>query len=245
MTLQRWDKSCAEGVPRVLKQWAVPVGIAPSGSVGSNGALTLGTALPVTYDSGIWLYFPAGAIAVGSAAGLYWCRMGSTTAGTVYNTVLNGSQEVPYIPPTDVPFVTTGPGAYTGVTSTVTVATAIVPGGAIGPNGTLLVQDVKAATNSAAGNKVVGVSLGGSSIGDKSIVNTSTNLHRSVQNRGRQDRQIAERSNQSSPGYEASADFSRQAVDTSANQPFRITLLVETATNFLILETARVSVVSG
>ncbi len=145
---QRQYRSPFAGMPIILKQWAVPAGIAPSGSIGNNGALTLGTALPFAYP-GVWLYLPADAIAVASAAGWYWCKMTSTTVGTVYNTVLDGITQVPYRPATDVPFVTTGPGAFTGVTSTVRLLDVTIPGGMMRRNGRAVTQFLRSNNNSA------------------------------------------------------------------------------------------------
>lgn len=54
-----------------LHQSAVPVGIAPSGTMGANGSVTLGTALSVVYSVGVFLYYPASAAYTASAAGFY------------------------------------------------------------------------------------------------------------------------------------------------------------------------------
>lgn len=119
-------------VPYIAAQWGVPSGVAPSGVIANNGALTLGTALSRVYSGGLFLAFPAGAIEAGSAAGSYWCVMSSTTAGTIYNNALNG---IPAIPAALVPFVTVGPGAYGGRTDEVNVGSFTLPGGSLGPNG--------------------------------------------------------------------------------------------------------------
>ena len=129
--------SAMGAAPYVLAQWSVPSGVAPTGSVAANGALTLGTALSTTYSGGIWLNFPAGAAYAGSAAGSYWCVMTSTTLGTIYNVQLGAT--VPFIPVNPAAIVAAGPGAYTGVTTTQTCASVIVPGGAMGPNGMIRV----------------------------------------------------------------------------------------------------------
>lgn len=115
-------------------QFGTPSGIAPTGAMGNNGALTLGTALPAVY-SGIYLYFPANAIFAGSAAGSYWCEMTSTTAGTVYNNLLAGIPAWVNFP---TQFVSTGPGAYTGEAGSVTLATYTLPADSLGPTGRLI-----------------------------------------------------------------------------------------------------------
>jgi len=93
---------------------------APSGTIDvTTGVLTLGTALSNTYLMGqsnkYYMYFPAGAW-TGSTSGWYYVTMSSTTSGLVYsNTYTTGNPVVPTSPT----LVTTGAGAYTGVTAAV------------------------------------------------------------------------------------------------------------------------------
>ena len=87
----------------------IPFVLPASGSVGNNGALTLGVALDRTYAR-CYMYFPANAIFSGSSAGWYWTVMSSTTAGVIYNNkYTSGYPEIP----TTAGFTTTGPGAFT------------------------------------------------------------------------------------------------------------------------------------
>ena len=105
------------------------------GSFGNNGALTLTTALPLTYP-GAFMYFPVNAIGAGVAAGWYWVVMSSASAGTVYNTIYTGGQ--PSVPSAPFAFVTTGPGAYTqSVGSTIAGIQYTVPAGVLGISGGL------------------------------------------------------------------------------------------------------------
>jgi hypothetical protein len=94
-----------------LLEIAVPLMLPSSGTFGNNGALSGIAATDTALVNG-YLYFPAGAIFAGSAAGLYYTVMSSTTAGTVYNNVYSGLGQ-PTIPASPTPFVCTGPGAYT------------------------------------------------------------------------------------------------------------------------------------
>ena len=129
-------------VPLILPQWAVPTGIAPSGTVGANGAVTLGTALAAAYSGmGLYLYFPAGAVYSGSPAGSYWVVMSNTTAGTVY---CNLQGALPIAPATAalLPVIDAGPGVYTGATTVITLATLTVPGGIMGANGQLTTDEI-------------------------------------------------------------------------------------------------------
>jgi hypothetical protein len=125
------------GVRWALAASAVPTGLAPTGTVGANGAITLGTALNLTYSAGIYLYFPAGALFSGSAAGSYWCVMSSTTVGTAFNNVQGA---IPLVPTTTTAIVDAGPGAYTGQTTAVTVFTKTLVGGTMGGYGQLLIN---------------------------------------------------------------------------------------------------------
>lgn len=134
----------------LIDQSSVPVGIAPTGAVAANGALTLGTALPATYSSGIWLYLPAAAAYTLSPAGIYWCVMTSTTEGTIYNNLLTG---VPTIPTSLTAIVDArGSTAYTGATTEVALITVAVPGGVVGANGSIK-MDFEGSHLSSAGAK--------------------------------------------------------------------------------------------
>lgn len=92
-----------------LLHTAIPFILSASGSMGNNGAVTLGVALDRVYPR-CYMYFPANAIFAGSLAGWYWTVMSSTTVGTVYNnTHTSGYPAIPTV----AGFTTTGPGAYT------------------------------------------------------------------------------------------------------------------------------------
>jgi hypothetical protein len=140
------------GVPVKLSQWAVGVFMAPTGTMGNNGAVTLGTALDRTYSEGIWMYFPAGAVAAGvpASATFLWTVMSSTTAGTVYNSTFDGLS-IPTVGTTTA-YVTTGPGAYAGVTAATVAITMTVPANTLGATGKLE-GNWGAHHNGAAGNK--------------------------------------------------------------------------------------------
>lgn len=96
-------------IPYILAQCNVPIGIAPTGTMAANGAITLGTALNTTYSGGLWLYLPAGAAYAGSLAGFYWTVMSSTTLGTVYNNTYT-----PGTDPVDIPASPTAISAWAG-----------------------------------------------------------------------------------------------------------------------------------
>jgi hypothetical protein len=118
--------------PVILSQSGIPVLIPSSGNIGNNGALSGLTALPVAMAA-CFMYFPAGAIAAGSAAGLYFVAMDTTSSGTIYNNTY--AQGAAAAPQKLVPFVTVGPGAYVQTTAEVNLRQVTVPGGSMGPNG--------------------------------------------------------------------------------------------------------------
>lgn len=143
--------SDATGVPVKIAQWGVPVILASSGTMGNNGAVSGMTALPTTYSGGAWLYLPANAIQAGSSAGFYWFVGSSTTAGTVYNSTWDGSG-IPAIGTTTA-FVTTGPGAFTGIaTGEFAIATLTIPANTLGASGQAILNFMLA-NNTAAGAK--------------------------------------------------------------------------------------------
>lgn len=134
-------------VPQTLGQSHIPFVLVSSGTMGNNGVLSGITALPTTYPSA-YFYFPAGAIASGSAAGFYYGVCSSTTAATIYNNTYTSG--TPQIPNTPTPFVTTGPGAYTQTTgSNIAAYTLVIPGNTIGPNGSIWLVGSRSNNNSA------------------------------------------------------------------------------------------------
>jgi hypothetical protein len=130
-------------------QTNIPFFVAPSGTMGNNGAVTLNTPIP-TGGSGVYLNFPVGAIYAGSAAG-WWCAVidttcvvGGCTQGHVYaNTPTfaapgSGLPSILTFPYTSgqpyncygvgTPITAAGPGVYTGVTAAVNGPTYTIPG---------------------------------------------------------------------------------------------------------------------
>jgi hypothetical protein len=138
-------------------QVGTPIGIAPTGTVAANGAVTLGTALSSTYLAGLYLYYPAGAAYAGSVAGFYWTVMSSTTVGTIFD---NRASSVPTPPAANTAIVAAGPGAFTGDTTKRTALTATVPGKLLGRNGQLYLHYEFSYLNSA-GTKTFELSFDG------------------------------------------------------------------------------------
>lgn len=223
-----------------LFEFAVPIGIPSSGSIGNNGALTGITALAQTYSGGIYLYFPANAIAAGVAAGFYYCIMSSTTAGTIYNVVL--SSGVPTVVSAPTAFATTGPGAYVQSTAAQTALTLAIAGNTIGATGHLVIDNAFAISNSAQAKSVSGL-LGGSALYTLGpSAQDSFVIYRRVANRGVTNAQVTTSLASSAAGGAAVAP-TYTAVDTTISQNFTLTLQLNAtpASNWIVLEALRIT----
>lgn len=161
------------GVPTIFSKSGIAFELAPTGTMGNNGAVTMGTAFPRTYSNGVWVKYPAGAVAAGvpAAAAWLWTVMSSTTVGTVYNSTYTvGTPTLG----TTTAYVTTGPGAFTGVTGAQTAVSLTLPAGAMGANGQLLGHARFIPSNNA-GAKVVNVNFGSTDlVGAVSIASTQS-----------------------------------------------------------------------
>lgn len=217
----------------LLGLFSVPVGIACDGTVGANGALTLGTATPVNFSTyqGIWLYLPAGAAYVGSAAGFYWCVMSSTTAGTIYNNTYTPGVDSGAPPSSPTAIAASGPGAYTGVTTEVTAFSVTVPGGLMCRTSHLQINGWSANNNSG-GTKTVRMSFGGTTIVSPALTtNQSTRISTKVVNAG----SVAK---QSMAATQADGTASGNgtvigSANTASNQSANMTLQLGTSTDLI------------
>ena len=238
MTWPNNNTGLPAGIPRALASSVIPVGIPSSGTVGDNGALTLTTALARTISDGAYFYFPAGALFAGSAAGLYWTVMSSTTAGVVYNNTYSSGD--PAVPATLTPIAATGPGAYTQTTAEVFLRQTLVAAGTLGVNG-MLRNTFKFTFPSSAGNKTLSVKLAGIAL--YSRVRTTSVLENSMltlMNRGRLDRQV-ELTAMGSNGVPyttaaASGGVTSHSLNLSVDQIFAHTGQLAAATDYIISE---------
>jgi hypothetical protein len=128
----------AGGTLSTLAFSGIPMIVPSNGTVATNGAITLVTALPAVFPAA-WVYLPAGAVA-GGAAGVYYATFSSTTVGTVYTAFATPQTTVPWSP-----YIPAGPVAATGSNAAYTQITggdiilvnALLPGGSLGNNGLL------------------------------------------------------------------------------------------------------------
>jgi len=124
--------------PVILAQSAVPVINPPSSaSTSANGNFVLSAALPsATAYANCWIYFPANAVNGSQPAGVYYCRMSSTTAGQAFNVLLQPGQ-APYIPASPAAFSGATPGWVANTSNSFILASVPVLGSQMGPNGIL------------------------------------------------------------------------------------------------------------
>jgi hypothetical protein len=229
------------GIPYGLLQTNVPVFIPSSGSIGNNGALTLTTALDTTYAN-CYLYFPANAIVAGSAAGLYYTQMSSTTVGTIFNNTYSGGKQT--IPSSPTAFATTGPGAYTQTTATdITLLSTTLPGGAMGAHGSLFLfaQEVMASSGNA---KVVKLKIGGSTVNQQGYTTTlQSTAPRVFRNKGVADRNVSN----ANTGFNASGTTgpNHTTIDTAVDQTVLITMQLANATDYAGLTGAFLQITPG
>lgn len=226
------------GVSNIISN-GIPIGLPSSGSIGNNGALTGIAALPKTYNTpGIYLYFPANAIASGSAAGFYWVVMSSTTAGTIYNNVGNILDLV--VPTSLTPFVTTGPGAYTQTTAEVSVIGKTVVANQINKT-TVFKGYHQVVTALNANTKTIRYKFDSTTVWSKAIASKLISADAIVMaSSGNQANQVSTRSDASLIGDYTTSSLGNTSINFTANTSLAITLSLGLATDFAILEYARV-----
>lgn len=152
------------GIPYILAKSAVPVILAPNGTVATDGTITLSTALPTTYYGGALVRLPAGAVS-GGLAGLYWVVFSSTTVGAVKNVFVDPATAfIPYIPTGTLVNVTGSNAGYTQTTATTTLINIAIMGGLLGPVGGFRLQQTASCIGNANG-KVLETKLGTAQIG--------------------------------------------------------------------------------
>jgi hypothetical protein len=207
-----------------------------SGSFGNNGALTLTTALPRATTG--YFYFPANAISSGSAAGLYWTVMSSTTVGVVYNNTLVAGYP-PTVVATPTAFVTTGPGAYTQTLNLVTAYSLPIQGGLFNITGGLRRSAFFEFPNNS-NIKLFEDFFGGAPI--NYLTATTAVAWESapavIKNRGVTGSQIQAGNESNFQPFGNSANIT--SIDTTQTQNYSIGLTLAAATDYMILQFATV-----
>lgn len=221
----------------VLHSTGIPMIIPSSGSIANNGALTLTTALTVAFPA-CYMYFPASAIAAGSAAGIYYVTMSSTTLGTIWNNTYTSG--TPTIPASPTAFATTGPLAYVQTTGALTLISIPILANSMGLNGTITVFGNFGYNNSAT-SKTGSILLGASQIIGTGAATTTVgfNVVGNISNAGIAN--VQSRSSRLVPNNTGSAVANSQVgVDTTADTTVTFTGNLAAATDFILIEQSTV-----
>lgn len=215
---------------RLLGQAGIPCIIPPNGTVATNGTITVGTALPLTYPQA-WVYLPAGAV-VGGAAGWYYTAFSSTTVGQVY-TAYKATMDTPHIPTTLTAAVGSNSAYTTLVATDVVLGSVSIPAGTLGRNGAVEYCGFFS-YNSTAGAKVSKVLFGGGTVVSSSATTTTgITVRKRVQNRAANS-QVIQASLET--GATVSVAPTLLAIDTTADVVAAFAGQVAVATDYLILE---------
>lgn len=233
-----------------LAQSAVPVIAGPTGTMGNNGAVTWGTALPDGYTGGAWVAMPAGSIAAGvpAAAAILWYVGTNTTTGTFYNSTYTTG--VPTIG-TATAFATTGPGAFTGITTEILTIGIQIPANAIGPNGAVIVEHhyTRTSNGDAIAYKLyfhTANAIGGTNVSNVSAVSTGTEgTVRVIENRGLTNKQVSAPLTSTSSGIVDAVTVTYSAVDSTAATWINFSITRGTATDAAVTERMAVKIRYG
>lgn len=211
---------------------AIPFILVANGNITTTtGNITTGTAHDYTVGPS-YVYFPANALNASSAAGWYYVNWTAATLGVVYADRYTGG--VPSIPASPQA-LTTVVAAYTQTTGAdITGPSYTIPGGSLGPNGTIEWGRV-INNNNSAGAKTYSMFLGGANI---QTVSQTTNPKEGgmgvVRNRGVEARQISVNAAHGDSGN--ASTLPKLTIDTSADTTFTFTMQLAVATDFAMIE---------
>lgn len=228
-----------------LGQANIPLVLPSSGSMGNNGALTITTSLPATYANA-YIYMPAGAIAAASTAGWYYGQCSSATACTLFNNTYTSG--TPIIPASPTAFATTGPGAYTQVTTEVAAYEVAIPANLLGPNGSIEGHSLYTYPNNS-NAKTLRARVGTQGTSGNSIMATGPTTSASLGqlfgfvNRGLTNSQVPNFMLGNAGVGGGSSALTYFSVDTTQIQWINTTLQLAAATDFIVLENVNVRAV--
>ena len=232
----------------ILAQSAIPVILAPSGTISASGVVTLGTALQATYQSA-WVFFPAGAVVGDATGGLYFCVFGSPMVGNVYAVKFGGaSGATGAFTPTvqsGLPIAIGSGSAFTQtVVADIALANITVPGGLMGASGSLRVtcswSANGTATNKGPQNKFGGVIVSNGVAGSSMSTLNFARTQAFVANRG-----VASQISNPYVFFGATNATNFTSINTAIDQPLLLTGNIAVATDALVLEGFTVEVLPG
>lgn len=215
-------KKTLDNSPYILAQSAVPTILLPAGTWNNTtGQLAVGTALP---------YLPVGIVKV------YLFASGIAQAG-LYDATFTGSAAAPVAQIVGNP--ATVAGAYTPALNTeVTLATVVVMGGSMGPNGAVR-KSTKWTINSSATIKTTACYFGAAVFGEQNNLSgaaIAAGFNNIIQNRNDESRQINMRYGQDYANGQA-ISWQNNGVNTRNDVVIRLAGNLQTATtDYIILE---------
>lgn len=224
----------------VAAKTAVPVILAPNGTVATNGTITLGTALPLIYAAA-WVRLPAGAV-VGGLAGLYYVVFSSTTVGQVYAKFADpASAFVPYVPTGTLVAAVGSNAAFTQATGAdVTLANVVLGADAMGKNGSVVVSALQS-NNNTAGIKLLKGKFGGAEFLSASVTTSlAMETVKKVSNRGSAAVQVVHANH--IIGAVSTVAPTQLTVNTAAAVSVTLTGQLAVATDLLVIEQFSVEV---
>jgi hypothetical protein len=223
-----------------------PFIVPSSGQFGANGAVTFTTALSPIQTSG-YFYFPVNAINGSNGAGFYWGTCTTGTACTIYQNIYNvavgGSP--PYVS-SPTPWVSSAQAAYTQTTGAVLQGlTYVLPGNTLGVNDGMRC-DVNVSTPPNADTKTISCNFGGFNTGSTSIGGTAASFsgYAGFRNTGVLNHQSLLTLQNFTTGT-GNGVTAYGSVDTTQTQSYRITFQLGTATDFMILNTGYLTLVTS
>lgn len=208
-------------LPAILGQSGTPVILLSAGtSISATGAISGITPLIATPSGVVQVYCFAQA---GLAAGLYYARFSSTSACQLYTDAAGT------LTPNGIT-----PGAYASGIGTVTLATINVPGGSMGPNGSLRASIDWTFTNS--GNaKSLMTNFGGTNLFTSARTTSVCDAQLySIRNRGAQN--VQGLANSVVPGTSLGGNYKQIGVNTAVDQVWAFQVNVGATADNVILE---------
>jgi len=151
----------------VMRGCIYPACVAPTGSVTASGSgVTLGTALPVTFSNGIWLYINATS---GLTAGWYFAIMSSATAGVLYGTAQALINDTPSTVLTTIP----SDSAFTGDLNEISAWKWAIPAGLLRQGSEAKIKQLQGRNSGGTTTTQVNMKLGSTTIFSGQIATTS------------------------------------------------------------------------
>lgn len=242
--------------PLPLFSASVPFVYPSSGSFANNGALTLNTALPQAYPY-CFMYFPAGTIFSGSAAGWYLAQGSTTSTFTVYNNPYPNPQYNVTGDPDEsvpiaaggkfgvfVPFVCMGPGAYAQTTGAdITAIDYALPANLILAFGAIDYTMISTRPANANSHSMK-ILIGGNSIGLESASGlNSLYMQRRICNLAGQKTQVSPPTTLYGPGSSSSVPALYTAIDFTVAQALSCTINLGNAADYYVIDTFQAVVI--